>query len=206
GEFKGFQMGALVNYAKKMRGIQFGLVNVTDTLKGIAFGLINVSKNGYMRVEIQGSDLLHTSVRFKSGTRSFYTVFQGGVRWKPLGSAYGGGFGLGSRIDLTKRFFSEFEIDNVYVREHNGNGPFLGILVRTTPSIGIRIVGPLEFHVGPTLTYHYANSRFSANGNISSELGLSPFYRSVSTSQLHQIWVGVKGGIQFDLNWKKPKK
>ena len=46
GDGIGFQFSALLNRAKRMRGLQISLVNWTDDLDGFQIGLININRNG----------------------------------------------------------------------------------------------------------------------------------------------------------------
>ena len=207
-KLRGIQIGAF-NYAKKVNGLQLGWINVSDTLHGVALGMINISKSGYMRVEIEGSEVLHNSIRFKSGTNAFYTIFEGGVRWSSNGFAgYGVGGGIGARAEYAKkRMFSEFDTDVFWMNENQAPNFNLNLIVRFSPTIGVRVAGPLEIHVGPTFIYHHSTLK-NPDGTYNSELGLNPFYRNERTEMdlLQQMWVGVKGGIQFNLNWRNPKK
>ena len=207
-EARGMQISPLVNYARKIKGVQLGLINISDTIHGVAIGLLNISRSGYVRMELEGSDVLHSSFRFKSGTNYLYTILEGGVRWGNGMEAYGVGAGLGARVEYAKkRMFSEFDTDVFWIMENQAPAFDLNIVVRFSPTIGVRIAGPMEFHIGPTFNYHHSNQK-NADGTYRSELGFFPFYRNerIDMDLLQQMWVGIKGGIQFNLNWKRPKK
>ena len=209
GQMDGLQMATLFNYARKVNGVQFGVINISDTINGLAIGIINISRNGYLRVELQGSEVLHNNIRFKSGTNGFYTILEGGVRWSNTGFAgYGVGGGVGSRVVYAKkRMFTEFEADFLWMNEDRAPDFSLNLINRFTVTLGVRLGGPVELQVGPTFVYHHSTVK-NPDGTYNSELGLNPFYRNERTEidLLQQMWVGVKGGIQFDLNWRKPKK
>lgn len=208
-EMRGLQMTALVNYARKIKGIQFGLINISDTIKGAAIGLVNISKSGYMRVELESSDVLHNSLRFKSGTNSLYTILESGVRWGNGLAGYAFGTGLGARVEYAKnRMFSEFDIDAFWMIETHIPVTELNVVTRFSPTIGVKVFGPLEIHIGPTFVYHHSNIKNANDGTFNTKLGFFPFYRDerYDINLLQQMWVGIKGGIQFDLNWRKGKK
>lgn len=207
-EMRGLQMTALVNYARKIKGVQFGLINISDTIQGAAIGLINISKSGYMRVELESSDVLHNSVRFKSGTNSLYTILESGVRWGNGLAGYAFGAGLGARVEYAKkRMFSEFDIDAFWMIETHVPVTELNVVTRFSPTIGVKVFGPMEFHIGPTFIYHHSNIKNENDGTFNTKLGFFPFYRDerYDINLLQQMWVGIKGGIQFDLNWKNEK-
>jgi hypothetical protein len=44
-EFVGFQSSLIVNYAKKVTGLQLGLVNYAENLHGVQIGLANIAMN-----------------------------------------------------------------------------------------------------------------------------------------------------------------
>lgn len=205
---KGMQLSPLFNYARNISGVQFGLINVSDTINGVAIGLLNISRSGYVRIELEGSDVLHNSFRFKSGTNYLYTILEGGISWGNGMEAYGIGAGLGARVEYAKkRMFSEFDTDVFWIMENQAPAFDLNIVVRFSPTLGVVVAGPVELHVGPTFNYHHSNQK-NPDGTYRSELGFFPFYRNERTDMdlLQQMWIGVKGGLQFNLNWKKSKK
>lgn len=208
-EAAGLQMTALVNYARKIKGVQFGLINISDTIKGATIGIINISKNGFMRVEVSGNDVLHNNLRFKSGTNGFYTILEGGVRWNNAGYAgYGVGGGIGARaVYAKKRMFSEFELDVLWMNENSSPNFNLNLISKFSATIGVKVVGPMEFQIGPTYVYHHSTVQ-NQDGSFNSQLGFFPFLRTErpEIGLLQQMWVGIQGGIQFDLNWRRSKK
>lgn len=207
-DFRGLQMTALLNYARKVKGVQFGIINISDTIQGVAIGLVNISKNGYLRVEQESSDLLHNSLRFKSGTNSLYTILESGVRWGNGLAGYAFGAGLGARVEYAKkRMFSEFDIDAFWMVETHVPVTELNVVTRFSPTIGVKIFGPVELHVGPTFVYHHSNIKDANDGTFNTKLGFFPFYRDerYDINLLQQMWVGIKGGVQFNLNWRKAK-
>lgn len=207
-EFEGLQMTSLLNYARKVKGVQIGLINISDTIQGVAIGLVNISKNGYLRVEQESSDILHNSLRFKSGRNSLYTILESGVRWGNGLAGYAFGAGLGARVEYAKkRMFSEFDIDAFWMIETHVPVTELNVLTRFSPTIGVKVFGPLEIHIGPTFVYHHSNIKDTNDGTFNTKLGFFPFYRDerYDINLLQQMWVGIKGGIQFDLNWRKTK-
>ncbi|MCK5186388.1 MAG: hypothetical protein KAR43_04585, partial [Deltaproteobacteria bacterium] len=58
GDFTGVQLG-VVNYAKRLKGVQLGLINVVGEDNGaVPIGLINIVKGGYYELEIVSGEVI----------------------------------------------------------------------------------------------------------------------------------------------------
>lgn len=70
----GVQIAGVLNYAKKMKGLQIGLINVADTLSGWSVGLLNFSKNGYHKISVYTNETVNTNISLKTGNANLYTI------------------------------------------------------------------------------------------------------------------------------------
>ena len=115
GDVNRFQISGLFNRAKKVEGFQLGLINICDTITGAPIGLINIVKKGYNRIEISGSEFLHTSVSLKFGGRRFYNILQVGNRWDS--KTWGLGYGLGTIIRISHHLDLNTELAAFHINE-----------------------------------------------------------------------------------------
>ena len=102
-DYTGFQMG-VINYAKRLDGVQLGVVNVVgDGDEAIPIGLINVVKNGHYELEIMSGDVLRTNLNYKMGVEQFYTIFKVGFSSYKDHPVYSAGIGFGSIVTLAEK-------------------------------------------------------------------------------------------------------
>jgi hypothetical protein len=81
GNFKGVQAG-LVNYrgGDEGGGLQTGLVNISRDESVVPIGLVNIVKRGILHPAIYYDDMGFLNFSFRSGSRSFYSVFGVGAQ------------------------------------------------------------------------------------------------------------------------------
>ena len=104
GDLAGAQIG-LINHAKKVSGFQIGFINIADTLdKGVSLAFIPFVRKGYHCLEVEAGDAIYASVNFKLGTERLYTIYKGGFTQNGGTQAWSYGLGLGTKVDLTKKF------------------------------------------------------------------------------------------------------
>lgn len=103
GDFTGFQLG-VINYAKRLKGVQLGLINVVGEDDGaVPIGLINIVKNGHYELEIVSGEVIHTNVNYKMGVEHFYTIFKLGWSTYKTNPVYSVGIGFGGNVTLAEK-------------------------------------------------------------------------------------------------------
>lgn len=103
GDFTGVQLG-VVNYAKRLKGVQLGLINVVGEDNGaVPIGLINIVKGGYYELEIVSGEVIHTNLNYKMGVEHFYTIFKLGFSTYKNNPVYSMGLGFGGIVTLAEK-------------------------------------------------------------------------------------------------------
>ena len=96
----GSQIG-IVNYAKKGKGVQFGVVNVCSVDDDVLpIGIFSVVKNGYYAFEVPTNELFITSLSYKMGKEKLHSIFRAGIGEHNNESVFSTGFGFGSIIPI----------------------------------------------------------------------------------------------------------
>ena len=96
----GSQIG-IVNYAKKGKGVQFGVVNVCSVDDDVLpIGIFSVVKNGYYAFEVSTNELFITSLSYKMGKEKLHSIFRAGIGEHNNESVFSTGFGFGSIIPI----------------------------------------------------------------------------------------------------------
>lgn len=72
------QFAGLVNVAKDVRGVQFGIVNYSDTCSsGLPIGIFNIVRHGGKHeLEVGLSDALNTYASFKLGVYNLLSRYE----------------------------------------------------------------------------------------------------------------------------------
>ena len=79
-EIQGAQIGALLNYAEKVKGVQVGLLNIADSVHGVPVGFLSFVAKGYHKIEISADEIFYTNLAFRTGVSQFYNIFTAGVK------------------------------------------------------------------------------------------------------------------------------
>ncbi|TFG63204.1 MAG: caspase family protein [Spirochaetales bacterium] len=74
----GGQFG-VVNIGKDVKGVQIGVVNIAETMNGLNLGLVNISKNGLMTLSFTGGLSGLYELDFQSG-KTLYTLLSAGLK------------------------------------------------------------------------------------------------------------------------------
>jgi hypothetical protein len=126
GDFKGVQTGFINSSLKQTKGLQFGFMNTAlKGIKGYQIGFINYAENvefgipigflsivrdgGYRALELSFNELFPFNLTFKTGVPKFYTLFKATYNSKI--DAFGVGFGAGTMIPLTQKFWFNPELE-----------------------------------------------------------------------------------------------
>ncbi len=112
GEIRGLQYG-FINSAKSLSGLQFGFINNVDELeKGLPIGFLSFVKHGgYKAIEVSYNNIYPVNIAFKTGIRTLYTYPMLAYDWRLEDDRLSFGYGIGSNLDLSNRFFVNPEIE-----------------------------------------------------------------------------------------------
>ena len=191
---RGMQMSGVYNYARKIRGVQFSVVNVADSIDGIGIGLINLYKNGRQQLVVSSTELQNMNVGFLSGTNGLYSIIGMGANADINQQAYSISYGVGSRINLSKKIALSPEIlgQSFYL----GTWDYIPIVGKAQINISYNLTKKLEVFTG--VSYAVAeNRRPNSVTNYSLWLQSSNIhYRIIDNNNLAS-WMGWQIGIRL---------
>ena len=106
----------VVNVAGNIKGMQFGVVNVAKHNEGLSLGIFNFILDGIMSPAFYVDSNGAMFAQYQGGTKYFYTTFLVGTDITSDPDFVEVGFGIGTRLEATKRVSFDFEIlsKNVY--------------------------------------------------------------------------------------------
>ena len=192
GTMKGVQIAGLFNYAKIVKGVQFGLVNVADSSSGYSIGLLNlVKKNGYHKISLSSNELINANLSIKTGTRKLYSILMAGHNFSDTAKITTIGLGLGHDIAMNKKLSLAVEYNAQLIT--TGNWDEVSGLNKLQVNLQFKIFNGLTIFGGPSYSLYNAN-RPEGSGIKGYKQQVAPDYAHAFNSQLRG-WPGWNIGI-----------
>jgi hypothetical protein len=195
GEVKGFQVAGVFNYAKKLKGVQFGLINIADTSDGYSIGLINIVLKGYHKLSLSTNEVVEANVAFKTGSRRLYSILQAGMNPGKKGEKlYTFGYGLGTEMGLAKWLSINPELSAEYL--YLGSWNHLNLLNKLHLQFNVKFGKAFSIFGGPSFAVYYSNQPAAIAGYKYNILRAS--YRSFELGNPKiRGWFGWNAGINI---------
>jgi hypothetical protein len=191
----GLQVSGVINYSKRLRGVQIGLINIADTSSGYSIGLINIVLKGYHKLSISSNDVLAINAAFKTGNSKLYSILLAGLSGGTNSKIYSFGYGLGSEIPLTKqKNFSlnpELTVQHLYL----GSWDYTNLLNRFSMNLNFRINKYVSLFAGPSYSVLFADQTSPFNGFQSPLILPGNHLRNIGNNV--SGWLGWNAGINF---------
>ncbi len=195
GNFTGVQAG-VINYARGLQGVQFGLVNIVEEDNGaLPIGLINVVRGGYYALEFVASEVLYTNVNYKMGVEHFYTIFKMGSSRFEHNPVYSFGLGFGSMFTLAEKHKVSMDLSFnhlVYNEEWNTDDNCLSKLdLSYRYSLGEHV----SLLAGPSFNWYMSELQVGDSfGTLNVPSHAHNFSRD---NNQHWMWLGFNAGLSY---------
>ncbi len=196
----GVQVAGIVNVSGgNVKGAQIGLVNLAKHVDGVQIGLLNFAPDGYRRLEVWASDVLHGNVAYKmGGNRKFYNIFAlGGSLPSAKEARWGYGYGLGTNFHMGKK--SQISIEGIayQVNEAGTYWDELNLLNQLRVSFIFPLKNRFAFTITPTFNVQVSQLQ-DAEGNIGTKwVNWNVYDEAVGDYTRVRMWPGVNVGFQF---------
>lgn len=197
-ECKGTQIAGFLNYARTIKGSQFGLINISDSCTGVPVGLISYVHSGYHRLEISADEVFFINAALRTGTRSFHNLLFSGIQpEKTDTNLWTFGYGLGTSIVLGKTTLLDLDLSCQQIN-YGEVGPKINLLSKFSVGIEQRIANGVHLSTGPVLSAQLTNNYYAAYPDIFGAFTPHIFYKDqVNTSNTLRMWLGWKFGLRF---------
>ena len=196
-EFRGFQMG-VVNYAKKINGVQFGLINIlSDGEKGIPMGLVSIVKNGHYEFEITAGEVMYSNLVYKMGVERFYTIYKTSYASYKNTPVYSVGLGFGRNILLSEKQKISVDLTTNQIFYNNDWEGNLNMLNKVDFNYKYNISQKFSFLIGPSFNIYLTKKM------IDGEYGTLNIPYSINSNQWASgklwMWFGLNAGLSLKL-------
>ncbi len=160
-EVQGMQMAGLLNYTKKLNGLQLGMINISDSSDGFALGLINFSKN-YHVLSVFTDELGGIDLAYKSGNRYLYSFINLGYNPSYGKRLFSFGYGFGTEIRFGRKIFISPELGWQYI--YTGSWDHLNDMLKLNLNAAYRINSWLSVFAGPGFSVYFLHQDFAVAG------------------------------------------
>ena len=195
----GSQIG-IVNYAKKGKGVQFGVVNVCSVDDDVLpIGIFSVVKNGYYAFEVSTNELFITSLSYKMGKEKLHSIFRAGIGEHNNESVFSTGFGFGSIIPIKGNHKLNMELicDALHYDWKWGDNK-LNLLNQFNLNYQYQITKHFAIKAGPSLKTFVTNQK--ENGEFVDVIKIPhTLFEHVGEKYKVAGWLGLNAGIVFSL-------
>lgn len=195
----GSQIG-IVNYAKKGKGVQFGVVNVCSVDDDVLpIGIFSVVKNGYYAFEVSTNELFITSLSYKMGKEKLHSIFRAGIGEHNNESVFSTGFGFGSIIPIKGNHKLNMELicDALHYDWKWGDNK-LNLLNQFNLNYQYQVTKHFAIKAGPSLKTFVTNQK--ENGEFVDVIKIPhTLFEHVGEKYKVAGWLGLNAGIVFSL-------
>jgi hypothetical protein len=155
---QGSQLGFVNMTRGTVHGSQIGFVNFADTITGAPIGFLSiVKKGGYHAFEVSTNEWYPVNLSFKIGIPKLYSIIQGSYNDR-FDKRFALGYGFGSLLPLSKRFYFNPEITSIQPVS-KGNQMQIQSFVG---NFRFKISPNLQIAAGPSLMHAYFYDGYSS--------------------------------------------
>jgi Secretin and TonB N terminus short domain len=198
-QVEGLQLSGLFNVAKKVKGSQISIINIADTVDGIPFGLFSFVRKGYHKLELSSNELLFLNVGFRTGVEKLHNNIFIGLNVIPERSILTAGYGLGTSINMNKKWNFSSDISTQLLYDYKLNEIGLSTINKLFIGVEYKVKKKASIAFGPSLNL-LVNDLVN-NRNQESINALIPKAIYSSTSSVNntstKIWLGFNVSARF---------
>ncbi len=189
-EFSGLQ-AAVLNYSRRVKGVQLGVVNIAESPEGVVpVGLINIIKGGHYEVEMSGGDVVYANLNYKMGVERFYSIIKAGFSSFNSAPVYSAGVGLGGAIRISEKHSINIDASTSSII-YNNTLPIdkRNALHKLDVNYKLELLPNVFLLLGPSLNVYLAEG----------DTLPVPYtiYSAASAGTNTSVWVGANAGLAY---------
>lgn len=192
-ESEGYQISSIFNHTGILNGYQIGLVNFCDTVEsGTPIGLLSFARRGFHPIEISTNEFMFANFTLRTGTHTFYNVFEAGMGYADIIHP---AYGVGTLKEFKHKHIIGAELTAGAILEKNNSYKAKGNLVSFDLYYGFRFKKHLAIIISPSLNYYVDKLQYGEREFLS----FAPYtlVNEVENEFLHQLWIGGSIGLRF---------
>lgn len=194
---KGFQLSGLVNRAGHVDGTQLGFINIAHSTSGVPLGFLSYVHDGYHKIELATDENLLTTVSFRTGVDLLHNIFIAGTQFSGSQRVWTFGYGVGSAIKLSKRWYLNADLTAQQLQLTNTGNIGYNQLSKAYIGVECRIWKKFSIAAGPTLNWLLADMHGPDYQLVQDRVHQPTIYSSVNGSFSNQLWIGGRISLKF---------
>lgn len=196
---QGVQIAGILNKAKNVSGVQIALINIADTISnGTVIGLLNLVKDGYSVLELETNESFYANIRYKIGTKDFYTIFSAAFEQQNGKPYWAPGFGFGTNRSISHRFGVNIDATAHQVNEDEWWTDRLNLINRLQLNVAFLLSNHFSIYGGPSINVKVSTIRDDEGNLIDSDFDVpKSFYERTGKRTSTIIYPGFNIGLRF---------
>lgn len=190
----GFQVAGLVNSTKHLKGAQIGFMNFSRTCTGVPVGFFSYVHKGYHKIELAVDENIYGTFSFRTGVDHFHNIFIGGVNLQQPDRSYTFGYGLGTAIRMSPKWYFDLDVTGQHIQETRKQ-PYLNSHGKVFLGFEFRPLQKINIAFGPT--YNVFVSQINQNNTLAFTYAPYDFFKYMTSDVRVQMWVGAKVCLRF---------
>lgn len=196
GDFEGVQMG-VINYAKRMKGVQIGLINVVGEDNGaVPIGLFNIVKGGHYELELVSGEVIHTNLNYKMGVEHFYTIFKLGCSTYKSNEVYSVGIGFGGIVTFAEKHQMSIDLSaNQIIYNDDWNSKKDNYLTKLDLNYKLGLGEHVSLVAGPSFNFYVSEVKVDDSyGTLRIPYDA---HTIINENSQEWMWIGFNVGIAY---------
>lgn len=197
----GVQASGILNYARVNNGLQLGLINVADTVGGVTIGLFNFVRHGYNKLEVAGNEVLPMNVRFKFGSRAFYSIAGAGVNLFSPEPVWGYTYGFGHVFGKAPDHYFNLDVSLTNIQRTSTAYEGWKLNTRVGLAYTFRLGNKTGFYVGPVWSRLDYDTFSEPTGYLEDlipyEISRRKWGDGFFVDWVGVQWIGLEAGFRF---------
>lgn len=192
----GSQVSGIVNVGRDVFGSQLGFINVASSTTGVPVGFLSIVKTGYHKIELASDENLIGTLSFRSGVNAFHNIFIGGVQITDNPSLWTFGYGVGSAINLGKKWYLDLDVTAQHLYLSNTDFTY-NLFAKGFLGVEYRFGNNFSIAAGPTFNWYNTESPGTESDPIWNKIQQRTVYSNDNGSFANRLWLGGKVAIRF---------
>jgi hypothetical protein len=191
----GVQIAGVLNYTRRLKGVQIGLINIADSSDGYSIGLINIVLKGYHKLSVTTNEIVNLQVAFKTGNAKLYSILQAGLRAGDSSRVYAFGYGLGREMALNKKKNLLLNAELTSQQLYLGSWDYINLLNRLELNFTVKLNKHFSISAGPAYSLYITDQKVGVSGYRHPKQ-LAGFAASTYSNRVNG-WFGCQAHIIF---------
>jgi hypothetical protein len=190
------QVAGLFNSTHYLKGVQIAPFNYADSAKGVPIGFLSFVKKGVHQIELNGDELFHLNLSFRTGVPVFYNIFSIGFQQGSHKNLWQVGYGAGTSFKIKNKWRSDVTLS----MHHVSSGSFYfatSELYRLYWGVEYKASRKFSISAGPTFNLYLSDALLPDYQTYNNIMPYKSFDMTNSNDFNLKGWIGGRIALRF---------